>query len=109
MVIATGSLLEVDPVIQVFTDLGIAHLKDDPERAGRCEGGVGVERVTQLVLFQAIGQLRGTVCADRNDRKTQLRELRLQLAQLTELRCAIRSPAPAIEDEQRTPVAQDFG
>lgn len=86
VVIVTGCLLEIDPVLLVFANVGIAELEGDPERAGRGEGSIGVERVAQLLLFEAVGQLCGAVCADRKDRESQLRQLGLDLAQLTELR-----------------------
>jgi hypothetical protein len=99
VVIATGRLLQVDPVLLVCADIGITELERDPECSGCRERGVGVERVTELVLLQAIRQLCGSVRADCDDGKSELGELGLDLAQLTELRGAVGSPAAAIENE----------
>ncbi len=99
---------EVDPVFQVLADLVIAELKRDSERASGRERTIGVERVAEVGRLQALLEFGGLLCADGDDRKTQCRELGFDLAQLAELRIAIRSPAAAIEDQQRTGFADEF-
>jgi hypothetical protein len=83
-------------------------LKRDAERASSREGTVGVERVAEVVRLQALLKFGALVRADRDDRKAQRREFGLDLAQLTELRIAIGSPAAAIEDEQCAGFADEF-
>ncbi len=99
MVIVPRRFLQVDSVVGVLEHFGIAQLKRDSERPGRAERTIRVERVAQVVLLQAGGQGSGTVRTDGDDRKAELGQLRFDLAQLSELRIAVGSPAPAVEDE----------
>ena len=105
---STRCRFEIDPVLQVHLDLVIAELKRDSERASSRERTVGVERVAEVVRLQALLEFGALVCADGDDWETQLRQLVFDLAQLTELRIAIGSPAAAIEDEQRAGFADEF-
>ncbi len=108
MVIVTRSLLQVDSVVVVLEHFGIAQLKRDSERPSGSERTIRVERVAQVVLLQARSQASGTVRTDGDYRKAELGQLRFDFAQLSELRIAIGSPAPAVEDEQGTGIPHCF-
>jgi len=107
-VFLTRRLLEVDSVFQVHADLFIAELERDSERAGGQQRTVGVELVAEVARFQALLEFGDLVCADGDDRKSQRCQFGFDLAQLTELRIAIGSPAAAVEDEQRAGFADEF-
>jgi hypothetical protein len=100
-----GRILEIDPVLGVLGDVRVIELIDDPESASDVESTVRVERVAEPLDFEALLELLGSVGAQRNDLEPERRQLRLDLAQLTELRVAIRSPATAVEDEERATFA----
>ena len=93
--------LQVDAEARVPGHVGVVELIDDSEGACRCERAVGVEGVAEVVLLAALHELRGLIGADGDHRKPESRELRLQLAQLAELRVAVGSPTAAVEDQQR--------
>ncbi len=99
---------EVDTVFQIHADVVVAELKCDSKRASGRERAVGVERVAEVGRLQTLMEFGGLVCADGNNRKTQCREFGFDLAQLTELRIAIGSPAAAVEDEQRAGFAGEL-
>jgi hypothetical protein len=96
---STRCRFEVDSVFPIFLDLVIAELKCDSKRTGGRERAIRIERVTEAVRLQALLEFEGLVGADGDDRKTQRCEFGFDLAQLTELRIAIGSPAAAVEDE----------
>ena len=104
----TRCRFEVDAVFQVHPNIVIVELKCDSKRASGQERAVGEERVAKVVCLQALLETGALVWTDGDNRKTQRRELGFDLAQLTELRIAIGSPATAVEDEQCTGFAGEF-
>jgi len=108
VVFLAGCRFEVDSVIQILLHIVVAELKSDSEGARGRERAVGVERVAEVAFLQAAPEPRGLVRADRDDGKPERRELGFDLAQLTELRIAVGSPAAAVEDEQRTRIAGEI-
>ena len=104
----TRCRFEIDAVVQVLPDIIVTELKRDAERASGRESAVRIESVAEVVRLPALFELGRPVGADRNHRKSQLRQLVSDFAQLTELRIAIGSPAAAVEDEQRTGVTDEL-
>ena len=100
---------EVDAVLQIHLDVVIAELKRDSECARGCEGAIRIERISEIVRLSTFLEFGGLVWTDRDDRESQRLQLVFDLAQLAELRIAVGSPAAAVEDEQRTGLAEEFG
>ncbi len=104
----TGCRFEVNPILEVHADIVIAELERDSKCASRRERTIRIERVPKAVRLSTFLELGRLVRTDCDDRKAQLRQLGFDLAQLTELRIAIGSPAAAVEDEQLTGLAGEF-
>lgn len=97
-----GGACEIDAVARVLFARRCVQLKCDPKRTCCIEPTIGIEGVTQPLRLPAFTELLGAIGADRNDGKTELRELSLDLAQLPELRVAVGSPPATVEDEECT-------
>ncbi len=108
VVFLTRCRFEVDPVLQIHLDLVIVELKRNSKRASGRERAIRIQPIPKAVRLSTFLEFGGLVCADRDDRETQLRQLVFDLAQLAELRIAIGSPAAAVEDEQRAAMAHQL-
>lgn len=79
------------------------HSVGHSETFAHVHGAVRKQREPDTELLTCILEIGRLVRRNRNDLESELIELRFNVAQLTQLPLAVRSPAAAIEHQQRRP------
>jgi len=109
MVRLPRTLLEIDTV----TFEGRQHFAADSVGQTKTEGRlhlmVGQELVAQLPFPDALAQLFRPVRAQGYDLETEILQLLLDGLQLNQLRVAVRSPSPPVEDQHGRFAGKDLG
>jgi hypothetical protein len=98
--LARGSL-EIDRVLLVLLDGGVVDAEGDAEREGGVGLGVGEELPVEVMPIDRLAELLRTIRGQGDDLVAERPDLAFDLAQLPELRVAVRSPAAAVEQQKR--------
>jgi hypothetical protein len=103
MVVLSGRCFQVDAMLSQRTERALVGFISDTKGLAHLHGAVRKQVEPDIELLNRLLNPGRLVRRDSDDVKTELIELRCNVAQLTQLPPAMRSPASAIEDQQRGP------